>query len=65
MIDVAHKQHMFLQGVPKETTSELTLKTCMEEIDRCYENNRAPYFLNMTGLVRNLSVFTEPQGNIF
>jgi nephrocystin-3 len=35
-------------GVPKETTSELVLRTCMEEIDRCYENNRAPYFLNMT-----------------
>lgn len=35
-------------GVPKETTSEKTIRTCLEEIDRCYEDNKVPYFVNMT-----------------
>ncbi|XP_033125459.1 telomerase protein component 1-like isoform X1 [Anneissia japonica] len=35
-------------GVPKDTTSEETLRTCLGEIDRCYQDNIMPFFLNMT-----------------
>ena len=42
----------FFQGVPRETPEEDTLKTCLEEINRCREDNGMPYFLNMTRLVR-------------
>ncbi|XP_071952526.1 telomerase protein component 1-like [Antedon mediterranea] len=35
-------------GVPKDTTSEETLRTCLGEIDRCYQDNVYPYFLNLT-----------------
>ncbi|XP_070560675.1 TPR repeat-containing protein DDB_G0287407-like [Ptychodera flava] len=35
-------------GVPKDSTDEETLRTCLEEIDRCYAENKFPYFLNMT-----------------
>ncbi|KAI8507535.1 Telomerase protein component 1 [Branchiostoma belcheri] len=35
-------------GIPKDTTTEFTLRTCLEEIDRCYEDNIMPFFLNMT-----------------
>ncbi|XP_077998733.1 TPR repeat-containing protein DDB_G0287407-like [Glandiceps talaboti] len=35
-------------GVPKDSTSEETLRTCLGEIDRCYQDNICPYFLNMT-----------------
>ena len=37
-----------LQGVPKDTTTEETLRTCLGEIDRCYADNIMPFFLNMT-----------------
>jgi len=36
-------------GVPKDTTSEETIKICLSEIDRCYEDNVAPFFLNLAG----------------
>ncbi|XP_072035865.1 TPR repeat-containing protein DDB_G0287407-like isoform X2 [Amphiura filiformis] len=35
-------------GVPKDTTTEETLRTCLGEIDRCYSDNIMPFFLNMT-----------------
>ncbi|XP_030843348.1 telomerase protein component 1 [Strongylocentrotus purpuratus] len=35
-------------GVPKDTTTEETLRTCLSEIDRCYQENIMPFFLNMT-----------------
>ncbi|EDV28707.1 Telomerase protein component 1 [Trichoplax sp. H2] len=34
-------------GVPKDTTSEKTIRICMSELDRCYEDNIRPFFLNM------------------
>lgn len=36
-------------GVPKDTTSEETIRICLSEIDRCYEDNVAPFFLNLAG----------------
>ncbi|RDD44588.1 Telomerase protein component 1 [Trichoplax sp. H2] len=35
-------------GVPKEATSEETLRICLGEIDRCYEDNQWPFFLNLS-----------------
>jgi nephrocystin-3 len=35
-------------GVPKDTTTEETLRTCLGEIDRCYQDNIMPFFLNLT-----------------
>ncbi|XP_072023611.1 telomerase protein component 1-like [Amphiura filiformis] len=35
-------------GVPKDTTSEETLRMCLGEIDRCYQDNVMPFFLNLT-----------------
>ncbi|XP_077981357.1 telomerase protein component 1-like [Glandiceps talaboti] len=35
-------------GVPKDTTTEETLRTCLGEIDRCYSDNVMPFFLNLT-----------------
>ncbi|XP_013381732.1 TPR repeat-containing protein DDB_G0287407 isoform X2 [Lingula anatina] len=35
-------------GVPKNTSDELVLRTCLEEIDRCIKENNMPYFINMT-----------------
>ncbi|XP_074662841.1 TPR repeat-containing protein DDB_G0287407-like [Tubulanus polymorphus] len=35
-------------GVPKDSTSEMILRMCLGEIDRCYADNIMPYFLNMT-----------------
>lgn len=40
-----------VQGVPKGTDTELTVRTCLEEIDRCIEYNKAPYFINLTWYV--------------
>ncbi|XP_013383728.1 NACHT and WD repeat domain-containing protein 2 [Lingula anatina] len=34
-------------GVPKNTSNELVLRTCLEEIDRCVKENTMPYFINM------------------
>ncbi|KAK3703596.1 hypothetical protein QZH41_019138, partial [Actinostola sp. cb2023] len=37
-------------GVPKDTTTEMTIKTCLGEIDRCKEEcHGVPFFLNMLG----------------
>ena len=36
-------------GVPKDATSSQALATCLEEIDRCYEANGQPFFLNLLG----------------
>ncbi|XP_072023567.1 telomerase protein component 1-like [Amphiura filiformis] len=35
-------------GVPKDTTSGETLRLCLGEIDRCYQDNIMPFFLNLT-----------------
>ncbi|XP_071785835.1 telomerase protein component 1-like [Asterias amurensis] len=35
-------------GIPKDTTTEETLRTCLGEIDRCYQDNVMPFFLNLT-----------------
>ena len=35
------------QGVPKDSTTEETIKICLGELDRCYEDNVVPYFLNL------------------
>lgn len=37
-----------MQGVPKDFTSEGTLRACLGEIDRCYNENIMPFFVNMT-----------------
>lgn len=34
-------------GVPKDSTTEETIKICLGELDRCYEDNVVPYFLNL------------------
>jgi len=36
-------------GVPKDATTEETIKICLGELDRCYEDNTAPFFLNLAG----------------
>ncbi|XP_064611367.1 telomerase protein component 1-like [Liolophura sinensis] len=36
-------------GVPKDSTSKETICTCLEEIDRCQEENGQPFFLNLLG----------------
>ncbi|XP_065072260.1 uncharacterized protein LOC135696706 [Rhopilema esculentum] len=36
-------------GVPKDATTEETIKICLSELDRCYEDNTAPFFLNLAG----------------
>ena len=38
-----------LQGVPKDTKAEETINICLSELDRCYEDNTAPFFLNLAG----------------
>ncbi|XP_072172518.1 telomerase protein component 1-like [Diadema setosum] len=35
-------------GIPKDTTSADTLRACLGEIDRCYDDNIMPFFLNLT-----------------
>lgn len=40
-----------VQGIPDELSKdnyEFTIKTCLHEIDRCYQDNIMPYFINMT-----------------
>ena len=34
--------------MPKDSNTELTLRACLGEIDRCYQDNIMPFFLNMT-----------------
>lgn len=36
-------------GVPKDSTTEETIKICLSELDRCYDDNTAPFFLNLAG----------------
>ena len=37
-------------GVPKDSNTRTTICTCMEELDRCHEeNNGQPFFINMLG----------------
>ena len=37
-------------GVPKDSTTEATIRTCLDEIDRCLEETDGqPFFLNMLG----------------
>merc|ERR1719494_24318 len=36
-------------GVPKDSTTEETIRICLSELDRCYEDNVAPFFLNLCG----------------
>eukprot|EP00794_Sanderia_malayensis_P017019 gene17019-18733_t len=36
-------------GVPKDAATEETIKICLGELDRCYEDNVAPFFLNLAG----------------
>jgi len=43
-----HLYLLMLQGVPKDFTSEGTLRACLGEIDRCYTENIMPFFVNMT-----------------
>ncbi|XP_033113072.1 telomerase protein component 1-like [Anneissia japonica] len=40
-------------GVPVDSTTEETLRVCLGEIDRCYQDNIMPFFLNLTSV--NLS----------
>jgi len=40
-------RHAMVQGVPEHTSEDATLKICLQEIDRCKEDNIMPYFLNM------------------
>ncbi|CAD5125807.1 DgyrCDS14011 [Dimorphilus gyrociliatus] len=35
-------------GIPKDSTTEETLRICLKEIDRCFETNVWPFFVNMT-----------------
>ncbi|XP_077984629.1 telomerase protein component 1-like [Glandiceps talaboti] len=34
-------------GIPKDSTTEATIQTCLSEIDRCKEENQYPYFVNL------------------
>ena len=37
-------------GVPKDSTTTEAIVTCLEELDKCIEeNNGEPFFLNMIG----------------
>lgn len=36
-------------GIPKDSTTEDTIKICLSELDRCHEDNVAPFFLNLAG----------------
>ncbi|XP_047125154.1 telomerase protein component 1 [Hydra vulgaris] len=36
-------------GVPKDSTTEETIKICLSELDRCYEDNVSPFFLILAG----------------
>ena len=37
-------------GVPKDSTSDDTILTCLNELDRCYkENDGQPFFIGMLG----------------
>lgn len=37
-------------GVPKDSTTEATIRTCLGELDRCSEETDGePFFLNMLG----------------
>jgi hypothetical protein len=50
MIGYAFIQCDLRWGVPKDSTSNETILTCMNEIDRCYnENNGQPFFIGMLG----------------
>lgn len=49
---------MFLKGIPQDSQSEAVLRACLGEIDRCYEDNIFPFFINMTGLVVQI-IFAE------
>lgn len=35
------------QGVPRETTTEGVLRTCLEEIDNCARVNGNPFFISI------------------
>ncbi|XP_071951905.1 telomerase protein component 1-like isoform X2 [Antedon mediterranea] len=35
-------------GVPVDSSTEETLRVCLGEIDRCYQDNIMPFFLNLT-----------------
>ncbi|CAF0886903.1 unnamed protein product [Didymodactylos carnosus] len=34
-------------GVPKDSTTEQTILACLEEIDRCFEDNGQPFFIGL------------------
>ncbi|XP_066925783.1 telomerase protein component 1-like isoform X2 [Clytia hemisphaerica] len=36
-------------GVPKDSTTEETIRICLSELDRCYDDNVAPFFVNLSG----------------
>ena len=44
-----HLSVLRIQGVPKDATTEETIRICLSEIDRCYDDNTAPFFLNLAG----------------
>lgn len=45
-----------LQGVPPGTRPEVVIRTCFAELDRCKEENQAPFFLNMSRWVKNTRI---------
>lgn len=47
LLKYGKKGIFFSQGVPKDSTTEETIKICLGELDRCYEDNVVPYFLNL------------------
>jgi hypothetical protein len=36
-------------GVPAQSSTGTTLRACLGEIDRCYDTNGSPFFINMLG----------------
>ncbi|CAF1677389.1 unnamed protein product [Rotaria magnacalcarata] len=34
-------------GVPKDSTTEQTILTCLEELDRCFDDNGQPFFIGL------------------
>ncbi|CAF4500555.1 unnamed protein product, partial [Rotaria magnacalcarata] len=34
-------------GVPKDSTTEQTILACLEELDRCFEDNGQPFFIGL------------------
>ena len=44
---MSHIQNIIHIQVPKDSTTEQTILACMEELDRCFEDNGQPFFIGL------------------